>query len=165
MSLTHTKVPRFQVLLVCFITLLSNPLPTSAYLLYDPITNQEDSKWQLLLFHDRCVTYHFIPVPFNLRWDHLSDIQLADPDLDALVGSTTFLKWMCLIVEVLLQGLWIGPPGSQITFAMQFGWVLAGKTNSSTQGHHIVFHHASPLSLEITSLASFGKWNMLSSSM
>ena len=123
MSLTHTKVPRFQVLLVCFITLLSNPLLTSAYLLYDPITNQEDSKWQLLLFHDRCVTYHFIPAPFNLRWDHLSDIQLTDPDfgcpgrIDNLLEVDVFncwslaagpVDWTTWLSNCICNAIWLG---------------------------------------------------------
>ena len=82
------------------------------------------------------------PVHFDSTWNHLSDIQLADPDfgrprkIDILFGVDVF-------VEVLLQGQRIGPPDSPTTFETQFGWGLAGKTNPSTQDYRIASHHAS----------------------
>ncbi len=46
----------------------------------------------------------------------------------------------------MLQGRRLGPPGSPIAFETQFGWVLAGSTNSCTTGQAIAVHHVMLLS-------------------
>ena len=77
------------------------------------------------------------PVPFDLSWNHLSDIPLADPGfghpgkIDIILG-----------VEVLLQGRRIGPPHSPIAFETKFSWVLAGRTESCSSTSHVAAHHA-----------------------
>ena len=35
-----------------------------------------------------------------------------------------------MFVNVLLHGRWFGPPGSPVAFETEFGWVLAGETES-----------------------------------
>ena len=60
-------------------------------------------------------------------WNHLEDIDLADPGfgclrkLDILVGIDIF-------VEAILYGRRIGPMGTPMASETHFGWVLAGST-------------------------------------
>ena len=66
-------------------------------------------------------------MPFDSGWNHLSGLQLADPDfgrpvrIDILLGIDIF-------TEVLGHGRRFGPPGSPSAFETSFGWVLAGNT-------------------------------------
>ena len=84
------------------------------------------------------------PISFNLSWDHLSDIPLADPDfahpcrIDILLGVDVF-------AAVVLNGRRCGPPGSPVAFETKLGWVLAGNTNSSAIETTIVSHHTTHL--------------------
>ena len=83
-------------------------------------------------------------IPFDLKWKHLSGIQLADPTfgnpgrIDMLLGVDVF-------VEVLLHGRRTGPRGSPIAFETKLGWVLAGSTNSCAPSTHVATHHTSLL--------------------
>ena len=85
------------------------------------------------------------PIPFNRDWKHLSDIQLADlgfcqpSRIDIFLGVDIF-------VEVLLHGRRIGPPGYPVAFEMQFGWVLAGKTDVVASVNLVATHHTSVVS-------------------
>ena len=60
------------------------------------------------------------PMPSNTDWEHLSDLELADPTfgtpgrIDLLLGIETF-------VEVLGYDQQVGAPGTPIGFEMQFG--------------------------------------------
>ena len=64
-------------------------------------------------------------VPFENNWKHLSNIQLADPDLDTaeninlILGANVFSR-------ALLCGWRFGPPESPSAFKTTFRWVLAG---------------------------------------
>ena len=83
-------------------------------------------------------------VPSNTEWDHLSGIELADPDfgvpgrIDLLLGIETF-------VDVLGYGRRVGAPGTPIAFETKFGWILAGSTGSQLPTHHAVSHHTTAL--------------------
>ena len=85
------------------------------------------------------------PVPFDVKWKHLTDLQLADPmfghpgRIDVLLGVDVF-------TQVLLQGRRIGPPGSPVAFQATFGWVLAGTCASCYPAARIASHHISLLS-------------------
>ena len=64
------------------------------------------------------------PVPFDVYWKHLFDIQLADPTfrhpclIDILLGVDIFM-------QVLLHDRWLGPPGSPATFKTELvGFLL-----------------------------------------
>ena len=90
---------------------------------------------------DRCdCCYHScdLPVPFNWKWDHISDIQLADPGfgtpgkIDLLLGVNVFTDVMCHDRQT-------GPPGSPVAF----GWVLAGSIDSCNVATHVATHHVS----------------------
>ena len=50
---------------------------------------------------------------------------------------------MDIFVNVLLQGWRIGPPGSPVALNTEFGWILAGGTQSS---NHDVVHHVMTVS-------------------
>ena len=85
------------------------------------------------------------PVPFNSKWNHLSNICLADPGfghpgrIDLLLGVEVF-------IDAVYQGRRSGPPDSPVAFETEFGWVLAGNTEPISPSHHIVAHHISLLS-------------------
>ncbi len=76
-----------------------------------------------------------IPVPFDLKWNHLSDLSLADPTfgqpgrIDVLLGVDVF-------ADVLRQGRRKGPPGTPVAFETEFGWVLSGHAEQSTSALH-----------------------------
>ena len=79
------------------------------------------------------------PVLFNLKWTHLNDLPLADPDFGR-PGRVDML--LVVFVEVLHQGRRIGPPNSPSAFEMKFDRVLAGRT-CSTLPHMSCSHHSS----------------------
>ena len=66
------------------------------------------------------------PIPVALKWDHLSDLKLADPDfrtparIDLLLGAEVF-------TSVLRDGRRTGPRGTPSAINTCFGWVLFGK--------------------------------------
>ena len=75
------------------------------------------------------------------KWTHLSDISLADPDFDT-PGRIDILLGVEVFVEALLHGRRIGPVGSPMAFETEFGWVLAGRTDSSLPSiNHVTSHH------------------------
>ena len=82
------------------------------------------------------------PIPFNIRWKHLEDITLSDPQfgrprrINLLLGVHVF-------VVVLMHGWWTGLPGAPIAFETLFGCVLAGKTDANISDYNIVSHHVS----------------------
>ena len=84
-------------------------------------------------------------VPADQKWSHLSGIQLSDPDfgkpgrIDLLLGVEVF-------AEVVLHGRRCGIPGSPVAFETQFGWVLAGSTNSCVPAQVVATHHTTLLS-------------------
>ena len=85
------------------------------------------------------------PVPFDVNWKHLTDLQLANPAfghpgrIDILLGVDIFIK-------VLLHGRRIGPTGSPVAFETVFGWVLAGSGTSCYPAACVTSHHTSLLS-------------------
>ena len=82
------------------------------------------------------------PIPFNIRWKHLEDITLSDPQfgrprrINLLLGVDVF-------VVILMHGWWTGPPGAPIAFETLFGCVLARKTDANISDYNIVSHHVS----------------------
>ena len=89
------------------------------------------------------------PVPFELKWNHIADLPLADPGfgqpgrIDVLLGVDVF-------IDILRQGRRTGPPGSPTAFETEFGWVLcgnAGCTAPNAQANvHITAFHATTVS-------------------
>ena len=69
------------------------------------------------------------PIQFNSGWDHISEIQLADPKF-GIPGRIDLLLGVDIFANVLCQGRRYGPPNSPVAFETDFGWVLAGNTNS-----------------------------------
>ncbi len=83
------------------------------------------------------------PTPFDSKWEHLSDLNLSDPDFGR-PGRIDILLGVDIYTEVLLQGRRKGPTGSisPVAFETTFGWVLAGKTGKlSTPPDKITNYH------------------------
>ena len=70
------------------------------------------------------------PIPIALKWDHLSDLELADPEfrtparIDLLLGAEVF-------ASILRDGRRTGPRGTPSAINTCLGWVLFGKINDS----------------------------------
>ena len=81
---------------------------------------------------------------------------LSDPDFGR-PGRIDILLGVDVFVEVLMHGRRTGPPGTPIAFETLFGWVLAVKTDTCSLDCHIASHHASFITGDVTSFASFGR--------
>ena len=70
------------------------------------------------------------PIPLALKWEHLSDLKLADPEfrtparIDLLLGAEVFSS-------ILRDGRRTGPRGTPSAINTCFGWVIFGKINGS----------------------------------
>ena len=95
------------------------------------------------------VTCELPPSPISLKpeWDHLTDLQLADPDFGR-PGQIDLLLGVDIFVEVLLAGRRFGPPGTPTAFETHFGWVLAGSVVKDAIASHFVSYHVSLNSCE-----------------
>ena len=82
------------------------------------------------------------PIPYNLKWDHLSNLQLADPGF-AKPGRIDILLGVEIFVEVMLHDWWRGIPNSPFAFETEFGWILAGSTDFCAPANPVATHHAS----------------------
>ena len=66
------------------------------------------------------------PIPLALKWDHISDLELADPEfrtparIDLLLGAEVF-------TSILRDGRRTGPRGTPSAINTCLGWVLFGK--------------------------------------
>ena len=74
------------------------------------------------------------PVPFDLSWNHISDVSLADPGFGQ-PGRIDILLGVDVFVDVLLHGRRRGPLGTPTAFET-FGWVLSGCTETNTTSNH-----------------------------
>ena len=80
-------------------------------------------------------------VHHNPQWNHLSGLQLADPEFGQ-PGKIDLLLGIDIYTDVLLQGRRNGPFGSPTAFETKFGWVLAGRTNAhATSPQDVAIHH------------------------
>ena len=70
------------------------------------------------------------PIPLALKWEHLSDLKLADPEfrtpgrVDLLLGADVF-------TSILRDGRRTGPRGTPSALNTCFGWVLFGRIGDS----------------------------------
>ena len=70
------------------------------------------------------------PIPLALKWDHISDLELADPEfrtparIDLLLGAEVF-------ASILRDGRRTGPRGTPSAINTCLGWVLFGKIQDS----------------------------------
>ena len=82
------------------------------------------------------------PIAFKTEWDHLTDLQLADPEfgspsrIDLLLGVDVF-------VTVVLTSRRYGKPGTPTAFETHFGWILAGSVQASmiAKSNHLATYH------------------------
>ena len=81
------------------------------------------------------------PVSFSLAWNHLSDVDLADPHFGQ-PGKVDILLGVDIFVQVLQDGRRNGPPGMPVALETCFGWVLAGEVSSTVGQHsHVTSNH------------------------
>ena len=70
------------------------------------------------------------PIPLTLKWDHISDLELADPEfrtparIDLLLGAEVF-------ASILRDGRRTGPRATPSAINTCLGWVLFGKIQDS----------------------------------
>ena len=84
----------------------------------------------------------FHPIPFKTEWNHLSNLQLADPGFGR-PGRIDILLGVDVFVDVLLHGRRTGQPGSPVAFETHFGWVLAGNTDVCAPTTYVATYHVS----------------------
>ena len=84
------------------------------------------------------------PISLDDNWNHIAGLKLADPDFGQ-PGKIDLLLGIEVFTDVMLHGRRLGPPGTPIAFDTQFGWVLAGSTDSYTHTPAIVTHHTAVL--------------------
>ena len=77
-----------------------------------------------------------------MKWNHLSDLQLADQTFGQ-PGKIDIRLGVDVLVNVLLHGQWFGPPSSPVAFETELGWVLAGETEVCAPTDHITTYHTS----------------------
>ncbi len=85
------------------------------------------------------------PVPFDQSWQHLSGIQLADPDFGTL-GAIDLILGIDVFNEALRHGRRSGPRGTPNAFETAFGWVLAGAVSGIQSHPRVVSHFVSVVS-------------------
>ena len=81
------------------------------------------------------------PIPFNEKWTHLNDLQIADPEFNT-PGRIDVLLGVDVFVNVLLNGRRVGPSGSPIALETELGWVLAGKMENHSPSDPVVALHS-----------------------
>jgi hypothetical protein len=79
------------------------------------------------------------PIHFKTEWDHLTNLQLADPEFGS-PGRIDLLLGVDVFVKVLLTGRRYGKPGTPTAFETHFGWVLAGSIEGNNS-HCLVTYH------------------------
>ena len=86
------------------------------------------------------------PVSLDPSWSHLHGLQMADPNFGR-PGKIDILLGVDIFVVVILAGRRLGPPNSPVALETEFGWVLAGRIDSTTSPVlHAATHLASLLS-------------------
>ena len=81
-------------------------------------------------------------IPFSSDWNHLSDLQLADPEFGQ-PGRIDLLLGIDVYTDVVLQGRRSGPAGTPAAFESLFGWVLARRIDPDTVPTEFPSHHVS----------------------
>ena len=80
------------------------------------------------------------PVHQKSTWSHFHKLNLADPDF----GCPGRIH---LYANIGLQGRWTGPPDAPVEFETKVGWVLTGRTSSTSfWSHCVTINHASTVS-------------------
>ena len=88
----------------------------------------------------------FLVITFDSSWDHLSDLELADPEFGT-PGRIDMLLGVNVFIEVLLHGQWVGPPSSPSAIETKLGWIIAGATD--TQNTEVMSRHTEATSDDI----------------
>ena len=92
--------------------------------------DSEKVRVQAYVLKNICKSLPLHPILPSLKWEHISDLELADPEfrfpsrVDILLGAEVF-------VEILRDGRRKGPPGTPSALNTCFGWVVFGKVFGS----------------------------------
>ena len=128
--------------------------------------HRPDAKFNVTAVVVPCVTSDLPlqPIPSDHKWNHLSNIQLADPNFGQ-PGRIDLLLGVDIFAEVLLHGRRHGPQGSPVALETQLGWVLAGGTGSDAKPivatHHVMVHTGDDLLRRFWEVESLGdKYNL-----
>lgn len=65
------------------------------------------------------------------RWDHITDLTLADPSYHR-TGRIDLVLGVDVLAQILMQGVRIGPTGTPIAQQTHLGWILSGKISNET---------------------------------
>lgn len=76
------------------------------------------------------------PVPFNVKWQHLDRLPLADPEFGAL-GRIDILLGIDVFSQVLLNGRRKGCRGSPAAMETIFEWVLCGDLSPDSNSQRV----------------------------
>ena len=82
----------------------------------------------------------FSPVPFKREWNHLNELDLADPGFGC-PGKIDLLLGVDVFVDVILHGRRSGLPGTPLAFETCFGWVLAGSAEACSPASQVTTCH------------------------
>ena len=78
-------------------------------------------------------------IPFKSEWNHLADLTFADPDFGRL-SKIDLLLAVEVFSEVVRHHWRYSTPGSLSAFETDFGWVLAGTTNTHVSHLSLLTH-------------------------
>jgi hypothetical protein len=81
------------------------------------------------------------PVPFNVKWQHLDRLPLADPEF-GIPGRIDILLGVDVFSQVLLNGRRKGCRGSPAAMETIFGWVLCGDISPGTNSQRVTTYHS-----------------------
>ena len=84
----------------------------------------------------------FAPIPLKKEWNHLEDIDLADPGFGC-PGKLDMLLGIDIFVEAILHSRRIEPTETPMAFETHFGWVLAVSTEPCSPVSEITACHIS----------------------
>ena len=80
-----------------------------------------------------------VPVSPVLRWKHLSDLELADPNFRVPAAGVDILLGAKVFSKAFLHGQQYSPNGAPSAFKTFFSWVLNGEVNDETR--HLQSHN------------------------
>ena len=81
------------------------------------------------------------PVPFNVKWQHLDRLLLADPEF-GVPGRIDVLLGVDVFSQVLLNGRRKGCRGSPAAMETIFGWVLCGDISPGSNSQRVTAYHS-----------------------
>ena len=132
------RLPRhFRSVCVSGITGMSNNRHVSR--LYVSPVNNSQRRFDITAIIVPSVTCDLPTQPINIKtnWEHLSGLNLADPNF-GIPGQIDAFLGVDIFVEALLPGRRSGCAGSPVAFKTCFGWALAGSIERLLPHHKLI---------------------------